>query len=141
MNFIKNSKALGVIPVFVYYNMNGHLNKSTSISPYTHQPFPNLKNIQGSYEDSSTTFFFGDTFIPSSKEHDYWAKDDWKTGTVLKNGDSITWTPKLKNLKDYGVNCILIGPGVGISTGCGTLARESKPDDDYFLISKIKNQI
>ena len=104
--------------------------------------YPDLSNTDGKYEDSSATFFMGDTFTPSDDEYSYWAQGP----DVIKNIDgSLTWPSVITSLQKYNINCVLFGAGVGISTNCGTLASElGVPRDDWFLIEKIeklKNEI
>lgn len=117
---------------------SAHLNSSESINPISKNKFINIANTPGAYEDSSITFFFGDTFNPNLiNEQKYWEKDDWKSGLViLGNSNKVTWKGTIKNLSDYNIFCFLSGAGVGADTHSGGLSRVVT--DDYFFISKVQ---
>lgn len=122
---------------------SAHLNSSTSISPYTGLPFKDIQNIPGAYEDSSATFFFGDTFIPSKFEYNYFSKNEHKMPGVSSGNGKITWPGVItKNGINNGINNndfiigSLFGAGVGADTHSGGLARSIT--DEYFFISKVQ---
>lgn len=127
---IKKSCVLWQIPT-------GHLNRSVS-RKYDGTLFKELRNVSGEYEDSSVTFFFGDTFKPRDHEFEYFSKNEYDMDTVEVDLSKreITWSGVFKELGDYNIIAILCGAGVGMDTHSGGLAREVT--DDGFFFSKIR---
>mgnify|MGYP002621129711 CR=1 FL=1 len=116
----------------------GHINKSQTISAYTGSRFVDLTNEDMRYEDSATTFFFGDQFQLESDER-------WNYFTQNKHNDPklqmtdpanriLTYGSHMEETLAAGVRMVLMGAGVGASTdGVG-----DPPTDDYFWIQKVQ---
>ncbi len=137
-NYLLYIKTIGdilKIPCVLWQLPVGHLNSSLSISPYTKEKYTNLPNTTNSGEDSAVTFFFGDTFTSSNVE--YWGSNKWNDNLTIQN-NKITYKTKINNLKDYNIEMILFGQGVGISTVYSKTPSSSIVGDNYFLISKIQ---
>lgn len=117
---------------------SAHLNSSESNNPITGNKFLNITNTPGAYEDSSITFFFGDTFIPTiTNEIKFWQKNDWGSNLVSLDANKIKWKGIMNELYDnYNIFCFLSGAGVGADTHSGGLTRQIT--DDYFFISKVQ---
>jgi hypothetical protein len=138
LNYLLYCKTLSEtmeLPLTIWQAPVGHLNISNSINPRTGNKYMPLLNSGTSWEDSTTTFFFGDNFTPKQTEYNHWAAGP----DVIKNIDgSLSWPSMISELPKWNINCYMAGPGVGISTGTGTNAPAlGKPDDDFFLIDKI----
>ena len=129
----------------------GHINSSTAISARTMERFPNLDNRpvlpDGTggrhFEDSSTSFFFGDVFdasASSSVRRDYFSQNQAIDPTLKVSGNLVTWGSHLEILPQYGIISAMFGAGVGASTQ-GTppgLPVSDTPTDDYFWIQKVQ---
>lgn len=124
------------LPCVLWQIPSAHLNKTLTVSPYTGKTFEDIANVPGAFEDSSITFFFGDTFKPQSHELVHWAKDERKTGAVSKKDAVLTWKPCINQLKDYNIFMFLSGAGVGMDTHSGGLARPIT--DHLFFIYKLQ---
>ncbi|SHI61607.1 hypothetical protein SAMN02745163_00491 [Clostridium cavendishii DSM 21758] len=129
------------LPVILWQMPVGHLNSSEDISPYTGQRFKDLTNVKRNFEDSSTTYFLGDTFKPGiGNRLDYFKGNDAKDPKVKVNGDTVTWGSHMEEVRDSGVVSVLFGAGVGDSTdGVGFIPEfGNQPTDYYFWITKVQ---
>lgn len=139
-------------PVVLWQLPVGHLNSSTAISARTDQEFPNLPNTKNKYEDSATTFFFGDVFnalghvvdASSPMRLDYFSENQANDPTLKKSIlGRLTWGNHIDLLPEYGVICAMFGAGTYLSTrGINPTSNENPPyqppDDDYFWIQKVQ---
>ncbi|OPF51342.1 hypothetical protein BH721_02425 [Clostridium baratii] len=124
------------LPVVLWQIPVGHINGSESISPYDGEKFNELENKAGYYEDSATTYFFGDTFKGGNDNRtNYFSKNESNDEKIKANGDTITWGSHIEEAKKSGIISILFGAGVGASTD----AVGSPPTDDYFWITKAQH--
>ncbi|MEG1002310.1 cellulose binding domain-containing protein [Clostridium sp.] len=124
------------LPVVLWQIPVGHINGSDSLSPYDGEKFNELENKAGYYEDSATTYFFGDTFTGgNSNRTNYFGKNESKDEKIKVEGDKITWGDHIEEAKKAGIVSILFGAGVGASTD----AVGSPPTDDYFWITKAQH--
>lgn len=124
------------LPVVLWQIPVGHINGSESISPYDGEKFNELENKAGYYEDSATTYFFGDTFKGgNSNRTNYFGKNQSNDEKIKADGDTITWGSHIEEAKKSGIISILFGAGVGASTD----AVGSPPTDDYFWITKAQH--
>ncbi|MGE9293336.1 MAG: cellulose binding domain-containing protein, partial [Puniceicoccales bacterium] len=124
------------LPVVLWQLPVGHINTTHASNPYASDGlFESLNNTVQHYEDSSGTYFLGDTFTPGSDTRlAYFGSTDDGTADVSVSGESVTWGSHLTLAKDAGVAVALFGAGVGASTdGVG-----SPPTDDYWFISKVQ---
>jgi hypothetical protein len=141
MNYLLYCKTLGDVlnqKCILWQIPSSHLNSSQSINPITNKKYIDISNIPGSYEDSSMTFFLGDTFIPKIKiEEEYWKKNEWNSKECIINNNMITWNSMMNKLLENNIFCMLCGAGVGNDTHSGGLSRSIT--DDYFFISKVQN--
>lgn len=124
------------LPVVLWQIPVGHINGSESISPYDGEKFNELENKAGYYEDSATTYFFGDSFKGGNDNRtNYFSKNESNDEKIKANGDTITWGSHIEEAKESGIISILFGAGVGASTD----AVGSPPTDDYFWITKAQH--
>lgn len=123
------------MPAILWQIPVGHINNSTTKSPYTGGNFKELENKAGYYEDSATSYFFGDTFKSGNADRlKYFSQNEAKDPSLKVNGDTITWGSHMDLAKDSGIVSVLFGAGVGASTD----AVGSPPTDDYFWITKAQ---
>ena len=96
----------------------GHIDVSQAPSPYHNEKqFPPLGNTGRSLEDSTGSFFFGDTFNAGSLERaDFFSLQRPGTDHVSRDGDLITWQHHWQEAKEAGVIMAMFGAGVGSST-------------------------
>jgi hypothetical protein len=115
----------------------GHINESQTISAYTGAKFPKLDNTTTKYEDSATSFFFGDQVRMESTERMNYFGENKHADTKLqvdKANSIITFGNHIQETTDAGVRLVLFGAGVGHSTdGVG-----NPPTDDFFWIQKVQ---
>jgi hypothetical protein len=133
--YVRTLSEVSGLPVVLWQLPVGHINSSTASSVRTGQRFPDLTNTYTKYEDSSTTFFFGDTFNEASPTRlAYFSQNQAADPTLSVSGGHLTWGSHLGLLPKNGIIAALFGAGVGDSThGTG-----NPPTDDYFWIQKVQ---
>ncbi|TQV87070.1 Ig-like domain-containing protein [Aliikangiella coralliicola] len=136
LHFVNTMHETSAKPIVLWQLPVGHINGTHETSVYTGQRFQDLNNTPTKGEDSSTTFFFGDSFtVGNSVRLDYFAQNQAQDNQLNVAGNKITWGSHIQEAKDAGVIVALFGAGVGISTdGVG-----SPPTDDYFWIQKVQS--
>ena len=138
-NYLLYSKTLHQatnLPVTLWQIPVGHINGSQAPNPYDPSgKFTDLPNTVGKFEDSAGTFFLGDTFIENDpKRLEYFSRNQSKDPGLSVDGNKVTWAPHIQQAKEAGINTILFGAGVGISTdGVG-----SPPTDGNWWISQVQ---
>ena len=114
----------------------GHINGTEAENPYSpSNEFTDLNNTATQYEDSAGTFFLGDTFVVDDPERlAYFSQNQWQDAGVVVDGNRITWAPNMDDVEAAGIDTVLFGAGVGISTdGVG-----EPPTDGYWWISQVQ---
>lgn len=115
----------------------GHINDSQTISAYNGAKFPKLNNTTTKYEDSATSFFFGDQVKMESTERMTYFSQNKHADTKLQVdavNSTITFGNHIQETMNAGVRLVLFGAGVGHSTdGVG-----APPTDDFFWIQKVQ---
>jgi len=97
----------------------GRINSSQLPNPYNGGLFPDLPNTPRYWEDSSASFFLGDTFIPGAGARYSWfsANSGGHTSVTLgADGSTIIWGSHMTAARNAGVDVMLFGDGVGNST-------------------------
>ena len=123
------------LPMVLWQLPVGHINSSTAISVRTGQLFPDLTNTDTKYEDSTTTFFFGDTFnVASPTRLSYFSQNQAGDPTLSVPVGGVTWGSHMDLLPKNGIIVAMFGAGVGISTQ----GISDPPTDDYFWIQKVQ---
>jgi hypothetical protein len=117
------------LPVVLWQLPVGHINSSTALNPYSSLGrFPELTNFYQTYEDSSTTFFFGDTFTTTGARKEFFSRN-WSGDSGLSvSGDAVTWSSHIAEAAAAGVVGMMFGAGVGAST-----TNVGDPPSDGFL--------
>lgn len=133
-NYLLFAKTLGETtgkPMVLWQLPVGHINGSSRVSARTGAAFAPLANTSQHYEDSATTFFFGDTISePSSLRAAYFAQNRAADPGLTLSAQSLVWGEHLGVLPSHGIIAALFGAGVGDSTdGLG-----QPPTDDWFWI-------
>ncbi|HLG96414.1 MAG TPA: cellulose binding domain-containing protein [Bryobacteraceae bacterium] len=136
LTFVRAMHDTSKLPVILWQLPVGHINSSLRKDPYASAgTFPDLMNSNRSLEDSSSTFFFGDSFTSSGARLAFFSKNDGKDPKVSVSGQSITWGEHLSDSAAAGVIAALFGAGVGASTtNIGT-----PPTDSYWWITAAQS--
>ncbi len=129
LHFVHSLGKLFNKPAHLWQMPCGHLNQSQS------DTVP-LDNTIQKYEDSSATFFFGDSFTPKADELEHWGAN--KSGLIQVENGRVTWPGMLDRLNEYGVKVVMFGAGVGISTSLGGLV--SGITDNGWFIRKYESR-
>jgi len=135
LQFVKVMQQTSQKPIVLWQLPVGHINGSTTTSAYTGQAFPALDNTATKGEDSTTTYFFGDTFDSGDDLRlNYFSNNKANDKKLSVSGNTITWGSHMQEAKDAGVIVALFGAGVGASTdGVGSPAT-----DNFFWIQKAQ---
>ncbi len=134
--FVKTIHQTSSKPVILWQLPVGHINGSQQVSAYTGNLFSDLPNVATKGEDSSTSFFFGDSLrITDEKRLQYFSQNLAADDSLTVSENEITFGSHFASAKESGVIAALFGAGVGVSTdGVG-----SDPTDDYFWIQKVQS--
>ncbi len=136
MLFVQTLHETTDTPVTLWQIPVGHINGSLAANPYDASGnFLDLDNTPTKYEDSAGTFFLGDRFVVNDPERlAYFSQNQWQDAGVSVEGNVVTWAPNIDDVRAAGVNTLLFGAGVGISTdGVG-----EPPTDGYWWISNVQ---
>jgi len=123
----------------------GHINESTTINQYTGTKFELLDNTSKHYEDSSSTFFFGDEvdFSNDDARFNYFSENKHGDPELIVNSANkhVTFGNHMAELNNIGVQLVLMGAGVGDSTdGIGDPNDPGATlTDDHFWIQKVQD--
>lgn len=120
----------------------GHINGSTTINQYTNTNFVLLNNTSKRYEDSATTFFFGDNlnFSNDLARFNYFSQNLHNDSKLVANSATkvITFGNHFQEVYENGTKLILMGAGVGDSTD-GIGLEGVTLTDDHFWIQKLQD--
>lgn len=108
----------------------GHINTSSSGHILDGSP--------GHGQDSSASWFMGDTFQPPDNDSSHWRSNRWNDSSLSTNGQTITWKSHLSSLASHGISTIMFGAGVGISTTNLASPLNPQATDGGFLNTKIQ---
>jgi hypothetical protein len=138
LTFVAALHRTSQLPVLLWQLPVGHINSSTALNPYSSTgKFPDLSHYYQSYEDSSTTFFFGDTFTTTGARKEFFSRNGSGDAGLAVSGDSITWSSHMAEAAAAGVAGMMFGAGVGASTtNLGT-----PPTDGYLWIVKAQEYL
>ncbi|MCC6466275.1 MAG: cellulose binding domain-containing protein [Planctomycetes bacterium] len=137
-NYLRYCKAMhdeSGLPVVLWQLPVGRVNTSQETNPYGSGLFPNLPNTHTKYEDSSPSYFLGDTFIPGAGNRlTHFSRNLGGDTKVTIAGGTVTWGEHINEAKAAGISTVLFGAGVGQSTdGVG-----DPPTEDYWWITKVQ---
>ncbi|GAA1933626.1 carbohydrate binding domain-containing protein [Kitasatospora viridis] len=108
------------LPAVLWQLAVGHLNSTHTPSPTYFNAsgtFPDLDNVtQEQAEDSSSTFWYGDSFTSSGNNLAFYSSNPGNDPKVSVNGSTVTWGSHLPEAAAAGVVAILFGAGTGTST-------------------------
>ncbi len=134
LTFVSTMHQTTGLPVILWQLPVGHINDSQAADPYTGGLFPSLTDNNRALEDSSPTFFLGDTFVTTGARNLYFSGNLGGDPKVTANGDTIAWGSHMSDTAAAGVISVLFGAGVGASTnGIG-----APPTDNYWWITAVQ---
>lgn len=146
--FVESVQRQVKLPIILWQLPMGHINTTVTKKPDGVNGYTALTNAanSGSFEDSSATFWFGDTFSPGcATRAQYFSTNQWaeidasRAADVSTSGSQITWAPALSRLQAMGVAGLLSGPGVGMDAStfaCAQIVADTK--DDYWWINQAQ---
>jgi len=115
--YVKTVRQSVGLPAVLWQLAVGHLNATQTPSPtYWNSSgrFPNLDDLTtGQYEDSASTFFFGDKFTSSGNNLSFYGSNPGSDPKVSVSGSTVTWGSHLPDAAAAGVVAILFGAGTG----------------------------
>ncbi|MFE9423298.1 carbohydrate binding domain-containing protein [Kitasatospora sp. NPDC006697] len=140
-------QALG-LPAVLWQLPVGHLNSTQTPSPTYFNAsgrFPDLDNTtQEENEDSSSTFFYGDTFTSSGNNLAFYSANPGADPKVSVNGSTVSWGSHLPEAAAAGVVAILFGAGTGSGTyGVPEMsgADQSAPGDFGYWATRTQSYL
>lgn len=123
------SQALDGTKVMLWQIPQGHINGSTTL------PGKDLTNTVANFEDSATSYFFGDSFTATDGRLDHFSENQAGDPGVTVAGSTITWGEHMTAAQQAGVMSVLFGAGLGISTR-GTPTPGGAINDQDFWTDK-----
>lgn len=140
--FVNELKTASGKHVILWQIPVGHINGTTTTNEYTSTNFQSLNNTSKHYEDSASTFFFGDTvdFSSDNARFSYFSNNVHNDSKLSINAATkqITFGNHIQEVANNGTRLILMGAGVGDSTdGIGALGTTLT--DDHFWIQKLQD--
>jgi hypothetical protein len=115
--YVKTVRQNVALPAVLWQIAVGHLNSTKTASPtYWNSSgrFPDLDNVTtGQYEDSASTFFFGDSFTSSGNNLAFYGSNPGADPKVSVSGGTVTWGSHIPDAASAGVVAILFGAGTG----------------------------
>ncbi|WP_166921505.1 T9SS type A sorting domain-containing protein [Flavobacterium poyangense] len=141
LNFVQKLYEASGKHVILWQIPVGHINGSETLNERTAGPFQILNNTSQHYEDSATTFFFGDTvnFSNDTYRYNYFSQNKHADPKLQVNPTTkkVTFGNHFAEVKSSGTKLILMGAGVGASTdGIGNPGTTLT--DDHFWIQKLQ---
>jgi hypothetical protein len=115
--YVKTVRQALKLPAVLWQIAVGHLNSTKTPSPTywnSSERFPDLNNTSpGQYEDSASTYFFGDSFTSSGNHLAFYSRNEGADPKVTVSGSTVTWGPHLPDAAAAGVVAVLFGAGTG----------------------------
>lgn len=118
--------------VMLWQIPQGHINGSTSGG--------DLTNTDANYEDSATSYFFGDTFTPNAGGLEHFAENQAQDANLTVSGSTITWGEHMSLAQSSNVLSVLFGAGLGISTR-GTPTPAGGVNDNNIFAQKATSYL
>jgi len=142
LNFVQKLYEASGKHVVLWQIPVGHINGSETLNERTAGPFQILNNTSQHYEDSATTFFFGDTvnFSNDANRYNYFSQNKHADPKLQVNPTTkkVTFGNHFAEVKSSGTKLVLMGAGVGASTdGIGNPGTTLT--DDHFWIQKLQD--
>jgi hypothetical protein len=135
---VKTIHELANLPVALWQLPVGRINSTKEPSPYAAGgAFADLDNTTNRYEDSTPSWFFGDTFAPGSRLG-YFAANAAGDAGLHSTSATVTWPSHLAAARDAGVFNLMFGDGVGQSTRARPVSVGADAPDGWWLMVKAQ---
>lgn len=136
LTFVRAMHDTSKLPIVLWQLPVGRINSTLKTDPYTTSgTFADLADTVTAYEDSSSTFFFGDSFSNTSAARAaFFSQNFGADPTLTVSGTTITWGPHLADAASAGAVAALFGAGVGAST----TNLGNPPTDGYWWITSAQ---
>ncbi len=127
------STTLNGTKVMLWQIPQGHINGSTTL---TGRDLPNSSadgcapNAICGFEDSATSYFFGDTFTATDGRLAHFGANHDPGVTV--SGNTLTWTEHMTLAAESGALSVLFGAGLGVSTRGSVTPAGVITDGDFW---------
>jgi chitodextrinase len=136
------------LPAVLWQIACGHLNSTQTPSPTywnSSGKFPDLDDVTSEqYEDSASTFFFGDRFTSSGNNLAFYSSNPGADPKVSVSGSTVTWGSHLPDAASAGIVAILFGAGTGTGTyGVPEMvgANQSAPSDFDYWVTRAQSYL
>jgi hypothetical protein len=146
--YVKTVRQTVALPAVLWQIAVGHLNATKTPSPTYWNAggtFPALDNVTaGAYEDSASTFFFGDSFTSTGNAFNFYIRNGGNDPKVTVSGSTITWGSHLPEAAAAGVVAIMFGAGTGTGTeGVPEIPgiNASAPTDHHYWVTRAQSYL
>lgn len=150
LEFVRSVRDTTKKPIVLWQIPMGHLNQTLSVHDKSQKIITPLANVDGSWEDSAQTFFFGDVFKPGNwpnpingaKRIAYFSQNGWNDPSISfdQTTGQSTWDSHFKNLANNGVIALLCAPGLGPPSSTYSMKLlDMGPFDNHWWITKVHN--
>jgi hypothetical protein len=146
--YVKTVRTAVGLPAVLWQLPVGHLNSTKAASPTwlnASGKFPDLDDVtSGRYEDSSSTFFFGDSFTASGNNLTFFGANPGADPKVSVSGSTVTYGSHLPEAAAAGVVAILFGAGTGTGTeGVPEVPgiSQTAPTDYGYWIARVQQYL
>lgn len=136
------------LPAVLWQIACGHLNSTQTPSPaYWNASgrFPDLDDVTTEqYEDSASTFFFGDSFTSSGNNLAFYSSNPGADPKISVNGGTVTWGSHMAEAASAGVVAILFGAGTGTGTyGVPEMVgtNQNAPSDFDYWVTRTQSYL
>lgn len=120
------STTLDGTKVMLWQIPQGHINGSVDL------PNSDLTNTVANFEDSATSYFFGDTFTAPGGRLTHFGANQAADPGVTVNGNTVTWGEHMTLATESGALSVLFGAGLGISTRGSVTPAGGVNDHDFW---------
>ena len=128
------SEALDGTKVMIWQIPQGHVNGSTTL------PGTDLTDTVANFEDSATSYFFGDSFTAAGGRLAHFTQNHAADPAVTVSGNTVTWGEHMSLAQDSGVLSVLFGAGLGVSTR-GSPTPGGDVNDHNFWFDKASGYL
>jgi hypothetical protein len=146
--YVQTIRASLNLPAVLWQIACGHLNSTQTPSPTywnSSGKFPDLDDVTTEqYEDSASTFFFGDTFTSSGNNLAFYSSNPGADPKVSVNGSTVTWGSHMSDAASAGVVAILFGAGTGTGTyGVPEMVgtNQTGPSDFDYWVTRTQSYL
>jgi hypothetical protein len=146
--YVKTIRQSVNLPGVLWQIACGHLNSTLTASPtYWNSTgrFPDLDDVSANqYEDSASSYFFGDRFTMSGNYLSFFGSNADADPKVSVSGSTVTWGSHIPEAAAAGIVAIMFGAGTGSGTyGVPEMVGvfQSTPSDFYYWVTRTQSYL